>query len=917
MKTSRGALHLLFVLILAGLAFASHAADPLFFVTTAEGDTVFAVYPSGIKVRNASGEDIFIADRDSVRIYVDEDAMRTSRGSFAIGGIGSATREPATEYFRVTPDSVRVYLKENNTRTSRGGFAIGGVASATRPMGNHFFNLENSHSPEIIDPSEARMLWYPYKEAFRVGHVLIDSPDSVGTNSIATGYESKAIGDYSQALGYQARAYADYSTAIGLHANALGESSFAYGDLAEANGIGSFAFGSVARDTLGNVIYGANPTRTNGHYSFAMGMGAQTGGICSMAIGFNAYSETNNSLAIGRNSSATGNNSVAIGYAADASEYNALAIGHYANASGPYSAAFGYSSDAIGEYSMAFGRNSSAEGNNATAIGCYTNADGDYSVALGRETTSGDYGTASGSHSDASGMYSVALGRQNVASGEYAVALGGYSEAIGDYSTVSGRQSSARGDYAVSLGGFNSADSSYSVAIGYNAMAQNKYAVALGYYAIASGLYGSSIGCHNTASGDYSFSTGYYNESNGIYSFTAGRDCVANMNAAVAMGESCEAQDAWTVALGYHTTANGQHSIAIGDGAEALQSHAIAIGEDVTADGMNSVAIGRRASNGGYYGSFVFGDYSSTNTVINDDFNQFKVRASGGYVLHTNSGLEEAKTVYIEENDGSLGLGTSSPLHKLHVVDTVSNTTGTDGALIDIYNPTSGTGAMSGIRFKSGSTTTAYKGGIFYNTTTTYDRGNMVFALANNIYSTNVDRDDARMVLYYNGNVGIGTPESEIPSAKLSVNGHVRPYADASSDLGGSSQRWRYVYASYGTILTSDRRMKTDITPLRYGLASVMKLRPVSFKWKNDEAEGTQLGLIAQEAQEVIPEVVKVGDDEDQTMGMNYTELIPVLVNAIQEQQKQLDEVRKEVELLKQQLAEEKSRTSHDVASSN
>ena len=50
--------------------------------------------------------------------------------------------------------------------------------------------------------------------------VLIESPDSVGTNSFASGYDSKSIGDYSQALGYNARAFGDNSTAIGNFANA-------------------------------------------------------------------------------------------------------------------------------------------------------------------------------------------------------------------------------------------------------------------------------------------------------------------------------------------------------------------------------------------------------------------------------------------------------------------------------------------------------------------------------------------------------------------------------------------------------------------------------------------------------------------------------------------------------------------------
>ncbi len=915
MRTAR--FFLITAMVLICLTAILQASEPLFYVSTAEGDTIFAVYPSGIKVRNATGEDIFIADRDSVRIYVDEDAMRTSRGSFAIGGIGSATREPATEYFRVTPDSVRVYLKENDQRTSRGGFAIGGTASATRPGGSHFFNLENSHEPEIIDPSEARMLWYPYKEAFRVGHVVIESPDSVGTNSLATGYESKAIGDYSQALGYQARAVSDYSTAIGLHAQARGESSFAYGDLAEANGAGSFAFGSVARDTLGNIVYGASAAKADGAYSFAMGMGANTGGICSMAIGFNASAQSSNTLALGRNSSASGSNAVAMGYSAHADEYNSLAIGFYANATGRYSTALGYYPSAIGDYSFAVGRNNTATGEYATSIGCYNEAVGDYSVALGRQSETGDYGTASGSHCEATGEYSVAMGRQSISSGIYTTTFGGYSESSGDYATAIGRQSFARGDFSIALGSFHDVDSMYSVAIGYSCQTHDRYAIAIGDYAIANGQHSVSLGNSNTANGDYSFATGSYSQANDYYAFAAGTNCTADGNSSIAMGSNCEAKDAWTIAMGYHAEADGQCSIALGDNAVASSiNHSVAIGEDVTANGMNSMALGKRASTGGYYGCFVYGDYSNADSVKCDDFNQFKVRASGGYIFHTNSTMAPENTVYIYENDGSMGLGKQNPEHKLCLLDTIDNTTGTDGTFIDIENTSDNTGAMTGIRFKNGSQTDVFKGGIFFNDSNSWGRGDIVFATSNTYDAIDVDRDDARMVVYSNGNVGIGTPASANPGAKLSVDGDVKPYTDAARDLGSLSNRWRYVFASVGTIQTSDERQKENIRPIRYGLQEVMKLRPVRFQWKDNEDRSENLGLIAQETQKVIPEVVMVGEDEDKTLGMNYTELIPVLISAIQEQQKQIEQTKQEVEQLKQQLAKEKNRNSQHVASS-
>ncbi len=126
---------------------------------------------------------------------------------------------------------------------------------------------------------------------------------------------------------------------------------------------------------------------------------------------------------------------------------------------------------------------------------------------------------------------------------------------------------------------------------------------------------------------------------------------------------------------------------------------------------------------------------------------------------------------------------------------------------------------------------------------------------------------------------------------------NVAPINDNYTSLGTSTNRWLKVYAVNGSIQTSDRRLKKDINDIPYGLNSILKLRPVTFKWKEGN-QNVNLGLIAQDVQKVIPEVVDVGDDKDKTLGLNYTELIPVLVSAIKEQQKEIEELKKKVEQL-------------------
>jgi len=145
-------------------------------------------------------------------------------------------------------------------------------------------------------------------------------------------------------------------------------------------------------------------------------------------------------------------------------------------------------------------------------------------------------------------------------------------------------------------------------------------------------------------------------------------------------------------------------------------------------------------------------------------------------------------------------------------------------------------------------------------------------------------------VINKNGDLGLGTSN---PTDKLTVAGSVSPSSSGNYNLGSSSSRWNQVYATNGTINTSDRRMKKNIQNLRYGLKEVMNLQPVSYNWKDSAHKENKIGLIAQDVRKVIPEVV-VGDETKETLGMNYAELVPVLINAIKEQQKQIDELKKE-----------------------
>ncbi|WP_158069994.1 tail fiber domain-containing protein [Cnuella takakiae] len=153
---------------------------------------------------------------------------------------------------------------------------------------------------------------------------------------------------------------------------------------------------------------------------------------------------------------------------------------------------------------------------------------------------------------------------------------------------------------------------------------------------------------------------------------------------------------------------------------------------------------------------------------------------------------------------------------------------------------------------------------------------------------------NTRMIIDGSGNVGIGTLN---PIDKLTVAGNIYPTADNTYNLGRVGNRWQTVFA-YNWSSPSDLRLKTNIQSLSYGLNEVLALRPVQYNWNVNPNKDIKLGLIAQEVQKVVPEVVE-GNQEKEMLSMDYTELIPVLINAIKEQQTQIDDLKKEISKLK------------------
>ena len=111
-----------------------------------------------------------------------------------------------------------------------------------------------------------------------------------------------------------------------------------------------------------------------------------------------------------------------------------------------------------------------------------------------------------------------------------------------------------------------------------------------------------------------------------------------------------------------------------------------------------------------------------------------------------------------------------------------------------------------------------------------------------------------------------------------------------------------------GMQLTSDLRLKSNITPLANSLATVMQLNPVHYMKKSSLASTAysreENGFIAQEIQKILPFVVTEGTDENKLLSVDYNSFIPMLTKAIQEQQKQIEDQNAKIAAQQKQIEE-------------
>jgi hypothetical protein len=97
----------------------------------------------------------------------------------------------------------------------------------------------------------------------------------------------------------------------------------------------------------------------------------------------------------------------------------------------------------------------------------------------------------------------------------------------------------------------------------------------------------------------------------------------------------------------------------------------------------------------------------------------------------------------------------------------------------------------------------------------------------------------------------------------------------------------------------SSKRWKTEITPIEGALDIVKHLNGVHFEWK--ESGKHDIGLIAEEVGKIIPEIVEYDENGRDAKSIDYSRIVSVLIEAVKEQQKEIDALKSELITLKQQ----------------
>ena len=669
--------------------------------------------------------------------------------------------------------------------------------------------------------------------------------NGLGTNSVIIGNDSQptnVIGNYTIVEGHNVIAAGNYSHVEGYETESVSTANYSH---AEGYKTKVYSNGSHAE---GSLTEAGDPSSPNGS------MWAHAEGQNTKAYGSNSHAEGQFTKATKQGAHAEGG----ADYVPTGTQKYTIAEGKYSHAEGETTTASGRAAHTEGsgtiasaDYSHAEGYGTVANGEGSHAEGNHNIASGEYSHAEGTNTATSKYSHTEGSYTAASGDDDVEVAAVGAGVKHYARhAEGIYTKAQKAGSHAEGISTIANGQGAHAEGKETTAGGEAAHAEGLNTNAAKEGAHAEGYNTAASGYESHAEGYHTTASGDNAHSEGKDTTASGNQSHAEGYETNATNQAAHAEGRN-------TTASGIYSHAEGYQSQAIADGAHAEGDVCIASGIYSHAEGIYTKATGAA--------QHVFGRCNIEDTETPDATGYRK------YIEIVGNGWEDsrsnARVLDFEGNEWLKGglytgdtadaLGTSLQGTKLFVNGNsfLNGAAGMVGGYVDhpswggahtftIYPNSSGEASIRYARYgRSGS-------------------NNPGIQTDSWIVGMNAGGSSNTFGFWVNG---LSTTTNQ--KACITTGGQVQ----ASS-----------FYAS------SDKRLKENIVEFKPE-KSILDLPLIKFDFI--DGDKNQIGCLAQDLQEICPEIVSENDNG--YLSINESKIVYLLIDEVKKLKAEVEELKK------------------------
>lgn len=566
-------------------------------------------------------------------------------------------------------------------------------------------------------------------------------------------------------------------------------------------------------------------------------------------------------------------------------------------ASGDYSFAVGNNNNAEGSYSIALGRDSNAQKNDAIVIGSFASAMGENSIAMGfMSQAQQDYSVSIGEGA-AAGYGAVSLGSA-FAGGNEAVAINGQTQATRAISLMG----NSNGEEAFSV--YGTAEGKNSVAIGMGSTASGDHSYALGHGLYTSGYGTFAIGMINDDDSNENATTyspnntafvigngtdGNNQRSNALKVLYDGSTTIAgNVTAPAFIGDGSQLTNIPASTVNYNnledkpfsygtdennpgiqattTTASGAKAFAIGYGTEASGAQAFASGDRTKATYSYTTAMGYKSEASNF-----------ASTALGKE-----TIASGQYATAMGQQTTASQNASTAMGDGSIASGNVATAMGIATISSGEGSTSIGGYTTagGIYSFASGDSSKA-----LGNYSSAF--GIHTNAN---GWGTTAIGIYNKINENNINYDfSLNNTAFVIGNGWLNDNNEIVRSNALEV------LFDGTTTIAGDLN------------INSDARLKANIISLGATLAKLLQIDGKTYTMKKDVHNKQKIGLLAQDIEKVFPELVS---ETNNIKSVNYQGLVPVLINAIKEQQHEIERLKKQEERLR--LLEQKVNTLLD-----